>query len=256
MLSHAITLLCALGGAATVQATQSFNNPGTLAGWDTFTHENKGTVQEVTNVVYKGSTALKMTQVYDPSWTGRYHSEAVKYNAYKKGDTGFYGFAFRLQDNWQFAPAQSYNLAQFIADFTDLGCEETYMPSTLVWIQGDQLATRVKYGEVCPTSQQKTRSFNNLKTVTAGVWHRVELQVSWKSDGTGYFKMWYDGEKVTETYNIPTNVGDGRPFQFRVGLYANGWHDSGYQGTQPTRQVWYDQIAAGSEFADANPDAW
>ncbi|KAK5624452.1 hypothetical protein RRF57_000168 [Xylaria bambusicola] len=253
MLSYTFThILCALGAAATV----IFSNTGTMSGWDAYTRENKGTVQEVTNVVYKGSTALKMTQVYDSTWSGRYHSEAVKYDVYKKGDTGFYGFAFRLQENWQFSPAQNYNLAQFIADFTDLGCEETYMPSTMVWIEGDQLATRVKYGNACPTNQQITRSFKNLKTVTAGVWHRIELQVSWKSDNTGYFKMWYDGEKVTETYNIPTNVGDGRPFQFRVGLYANGWHDSGYQGTQPTRQVWYDQIAAGSAFADANPDGW
>ncbi|KAJ3553321.1 hypothetical protein NPX13_g10912 [Xylaria arbuscula] len=257
MLSHTLThILCALGAAATAQATQIFSNTGTMSGWDAYTRENKGTVQEVTNVVYKGTTALKMTQIYDSTWDGRYHSEAVKYNVYKKGDTGFYGFAFRLQENWQFSPAQTFNLAQFIADFTDLGCEETYMPSTMVWIEGDQLATRVKYGNVCPTDQQITRSFKNLKTVTAGVWHRVELQVSWKSDSTGYFKMWFDGEKVTETYNIPTNVGDGRPFQFRVGLYANGWHDSGYQGTQPTRQVWYDQIAAGSVFADANPDGW
>ncbi|KAI1312384.1 polysaccharide lyase [Xylaria venustula] len=254
--SGIIHLALALSTAAAVRATQIFSNTGTMSGWDEYTHEDKGTVQEVTNVVYNGSTALKMTQVYDASWTGRFHSEAVKYDVYKKGDTGFYGFAFRLQEDWQFSPANNYNLAQFIADFTDLGCEETYMPSTMVWIEGDQLATRVKYGEVCPTSSQITRSFKKLATVTAGVWHRIELQVDWQSDSTGYFKLWYDGEKVTETYNIPTNVGDGRPFQFRVGLYANGWHDSGYQGTQPTRQVWYDQIAAGSVFADANPDGW
>ncbi|KAI1172523.1 polysaccharide lyase [Nemania sp. FL0916] len=258
MLSHALTrALCALSvGGAAVQASQSFSNTGVMSGWDSYTHENKGTVQEVTNVVYKGSTALKMTQVYDPNYSGRYHSEAVKNNVYKKGDTGFYGFAFRLQEDWQFSPSGSYNLAQFIADFTDLGCEETYMPSTLIWIEGNQLATRVKYGNVCPTSQQQIRSFTNLATVTAGAWHRVELQVDWQSDSTGYFKMWFDGVKVTETYNIPTNVGDGRAFEFRVGLYANGWHDSGYTGSQPTRQVWYDQIAAGTVFADANPDAW
>ncbi|KAI1503309.1 polysaccharide lyase [Biscogniauxia marginata] len=242
--------------ASAAQATQFWHNEGTTDGWDTFTHENKGTVQQVSNMFYKGSTALKMTQIYDPSWTGRYHSEAVKFNAYKKGDTGFYGFAFRLQEDWQFSPAQGFNLAQFIADFTNLGCSETYMPGTMVWIEGNQLATRVKYGDVCPTSAQKTRSFKNLKTVTAGVWHRVEIQASWKSDGTGFFKMWYDGEKVTETYDIPTTVSDGRAFQFRVGLYANGWHDHGYEGTQGTRQVWYDQIAAGSGFKDADPDGW
>ncbi|KAI1378409.1 polysaccharide lyase family 20 protein [Hypoxylon crocopeplum] len=249
------SLLIALGLAA-VQATQFWHNTGTNSGWDTFTHEHDGTVQEVTNVVYKGTTALKMTQIHDSAYTGRYHSEAVKYNVYQKGDTGSYGFAFRLQENWQFDPAQEFNIAQFIADFTDLGCEETYMPSTMVWIIGDQLATRVKYGDVCPTANQKIKQYKNLKTVTAGVWHRIVIQADWQSDNTGYFKMWYDGEKVVENYTLPTNVGDGRYFQFRVGLYANGWHDSGYEGSQGTRQVWYDQIAAGSEFADANPDGW
>ncbi|OTA88544.1 polysaccharide lyase family 20 protein [Hypoxylon sp. CO27-5] len=255
VLSKLPALLMALG-LTTVQGSQFWSNTGTTAGWDTFTHEHKGTVDQVTNVVYKGSTALKMTQIYDSSYTGRYHSEAVKYNVYKKGDTGFYGFAFRLQEDWQFDPAQEFNLAQFIADFSDLNCGEDYMPGAMVWIEGNQLTTRVKYGEVCPTSSQKIKSFTNLKTVTAGEWHRVEIQANWQSDNTGYYKLWYDGEKVVEAYNLPTNVGDGRAFQFRVGLYANGWHDSGYEGTQGTRQVWYDQIAAGSTFADADPAGW
>ncbi|KAI2615188.1 polysaccharide lyase family 20 protein [Hypoxylon sp. NC1633] len=256
MVSYNVSgLLIALGLTA-VQATQFWSNTGTTAGWDTFTHEHEGTVNEVTNVVYKGSTALKMTQIHDSAYSGRYHSEAVKYDAYKKGDTAFYGFAFRLQQDWQFDPAQGFNLAQFIADFTDLGCGEDYMPSTMVWVVGNQLHTRVKYGEVCPISSQKIKSYDNLGQVTAGVWHRIVLQISWKSDSTGYFKMWYDGAKVVEDYNLPTNVGDGRAFSFRVGLYANGWYDHGYEGSQGTRQVWYDQIASGSEFADANPDGW
>ncbi|KAK8001209.1 hypothetical protein PG991_013431 [Apiospora marii] len=241
-------------------ATQSFANRGTTSGWDSFNHENKGTVQEVTNVVYPDitnqGTALKMTQIYDPNWNGRYHSEAVKYNVYKKGDTGFYGFAFRLQDSWEFTPKLSFNLAQFIADFTSLGCTETYMPSTMVWLEGDQLQARVKHGDVCPQSAQQTTPFRNLATVTPGVWHRVEIQASWRSDNTGYFKLWFDGNKVSETFDIPTTVTDGRAFQFRVGLYANGWHDKGYSGNQATRQVWYDQVAVGTDFADAAPDKW
>ncbi|RYO89883.1 hypothetical protein DL766_006429 [Monosporascus sp. MC13-8B] len=132
------------------------------------------------------------------------------------------------------------------------------MPSSMVFIDGNQLGTRVKYGDVCPISSQKTRCFRGLKTVTPGVWHKIVIQASWQSDSTGYYKIWYDGEKLSETYNIPTTVGDGRPFQFRVGLYANGWHDDeeGYTGNQPTRQVWFDQIGIGSEFKDADPDQW
>ncbi|KAI2638199.1 polysaccharide lyase [Xylaria nigripes] len=254
MLSRILaSLVCA---ATAALAEQQFNNTGILAGWDQFTHENKGTVQQVTNVVYSGSNALKMTQIYDPNYSGRYHSEAVKYNVCKKGDTGFYGFAFRLQENWEFAPAQEFNIAQFIADFTDLGCSETFMPGAMIWLEGDQLTARVKFGEVCPTSSQHIQTFSNLATVTAGEWHRIVLQADWQSDNTGYFKFWYDGQKVSETYNIPTTVSDGREFQFRVGLYANGWHDSGYQGTQAMREIWYDQIGAGTEFSDADPSGW
>lgn len=251
------SLLVALG-ASVAQATQSFSNTGTKAGWDQIYTEDKGTVDEVTNIVYKGATALKMTQTWDPSWSGRFHSEVFHYDAYKKGDTGFYGFAFRLQENWEFNGDQSYNLAQFITDFSDLGCGEDSMPSAMVFLEGDQIGTRVKYGDVCPTSSQKTTYWRNLQTVTPGVWHRVVIQASWKSDSTGYYKMWYDGEKVTEHYDIATTVGDSRAFQFRVGLYANGWHDDagGYTGSQTFRQVWFDQIGLGSEFKDADPDQW
>jgi hypothetical protein len=237
----------------TTHASQVFSNTGTTSGWDATNHEHSGTVQQVSNVVYQGTTALKMTQVYDSSYSGRYHSEVVKDNVYKRGDTGFYGFAFRLQDDWQFSPAQSYNIAQFIADFTDTGCDD-WMPSSMVWLVGNQLYTRVKQGTICA---QKTQTFSNLATVTAGAWHKIVIQSSWKSDGTGFYKMWFDGVKVLEKLNIATTIADDRAFQFRVGLYANGWHDDKtMKGTQGTRQVWYDEIAAGTTFADADPDQW
>lgn len=239
----------------TVQATQLFGNHGTLSGWDSINQEHQGTVQQVTNVYYEPSTALKMTQIYDSSYSGRYHSEVVKNNVYKRGDTGFYGFAFRLQQDWQTSPAQSYNLAQFIADFSNTGCDD-YAPTSMVWIVGDQLYSRVKFGKICDHVPPTT--FKNLATITPGVWYKVEIQASWKTDGTGYYKIWLNGSSVLAQYNIDTTLEDDREFQFRVGLYANGWHDDqgGMKGSQGTRQVWYDEIAAGSTFADADPDQW
>ena len=247
----AATVLFALG--LTAQATQLFRNTGTLSGWDFVNQEHWGTVQEVTNVVLEGPTALKMTQIFDSGYTGRYHSEVVKNDVYRRGDTGFYGFSFRLQQDWQFWPAQSYNLAQFIADFSDTGCDD-WMPSSMIWIVGNQLFSRVKQGSIC---NQHIQTFSNLATVTAGTWHKVIIQASWKTDGTGYYKMWYDGNKVLEMYNLDTTIDDDRPFELRVGLYANGWHDDhGMQGTQGTRQVWYDEIATGTTFADVDPAKW
>ncbi|WP_223646336.1 polysaccharide lyase [Corallococcus sp. EGB] len=234
------------------EAAEIFRNTGTLTGWNAINREHNGSVNEVTNVTYEGPTAIKVTQIYDPNYTGRYHSEVVKNNVYRRGDTGFYGFAFRLQQDWQFQP-QSYNIAQFIADFSDTGCDD-YMPSTMVWLSGNQLMTRVKQGTVCA---QKTVTFPNLATVSAGEWHKVILQVKWASDSTGYIKLWFDGVKVLEQFNLATTVADDRSFQFRVGLYANGWHDSGYmQGSQPNRSIWFDEIAAGTTFADADPAQW
>ncbi|KAJ7672943.1 polysaccharide lyase [Mycena rosella] len=241
--------------SATASATQTFANTGTTpAGWDSIQTEHEGTAQQVTNVVYgTGGTAIKVTQTYDASYTGRYHSELHHTQGYHLGEQGFYGFAFRLSQDWQFSPAQSYNLAQFIADFTYTGCDD-WMPSSMVWIIGDQLASRVKTGSVC---SQVTTEFKNLATVSAGVWHKVVTQANWQNDGTGYYKLWLDGVKVLEKYNIATTIAQTDEFEFRVGLYANGWHDDGGMlGTQPFRQVWYDQIAMGTTFADADPDQW
>lgn len=253
MLHQTIIGVAVMAFGLTAQATQLFHNAGNLSGWDSINEENQGTVQEVTNVVLEGSSALKMTQVYDENYDGRYHSEVRKEDVYKLGDTGFYGFAFRLQEDWEFSPAQSYNLGQFIADFSDTGCDD-WMPSSMVWLEGDQLNSRVKQGDLC---NQKTETFSDLATVTAGEWHQVIIQANWASDDTGFYKVWYDGEKVQESLDIATTVDDDRAFEFRVGLYANGWYDDGgMQGSQGTRQVWYDEIAAGTTYADVDSGQW
>ena len=248
----AVVAASVLAFVVPAEASVIFHNTGTTSGWNSINQEHNGSVTSVTNVVYKGSTAIKCTQVFDSSYTGRYHSEVVKNDVYRLGDTGFYGFAFRLQADWQFQN-QSYNIAQFIADFSDTGCDD-FMPSSMVWLIGNQLSTRVKQGTPC---NQQTVTFNNLATVSAGVWHKIVIQAKWASDTTGFYKLWFDGAKVLESFNIKTTVADSRFFQMRVGIYANGWHDNGHMvGSQGTRSIWYDQIGAGTTFADADPDQW
>lgn len=258
--------------STTAQATQSFTNTGTTSGWSWKNIEHNGTVEQVTDIVYKGSTALKMTQIYDQKYTnryrnnddadddlvqpGRYHSEVIKNDVYKLGDEGYYGFMFRLQDTWQFSPVQSYNIAQFMGEFPDRGCEQFHwIPSNMVYLYGDQLYLHQRTGKVCAP---KETIYSNLATVSAGEWHKVVIHSEWRADGTGSYGLWFDGVKVLEEYDIDTTIDDGdTAFQFRVGIYANGWHDNGgMKGTQGTRQVWYDQIAIGTTFADADPDQW
>ncbi len=243
-------------GATATSAPGSvlFHNAGTTSGWSTSTHEHWGTVTQVGSPSYKGGNAIKVTQIYDSAYTGRYHSEEVWNDGYRPGDQRFYGFAFYLPADWQFVN-QSFNIAQFIADFTNTGCDD-WMPTTMMWISGNQLSTRVKSGTVCG---QQTTTFNNIATVTAGQWHRVEIQASWKSDASGFFKVWYDGTKVLERLGIPTTIADpqNRTYSFRVGMYANAWHDQHTMlGTQGTRSLYIDQVGIGTAFANADPAAW
>ncbi|KAL2107979.1 hypothetical protein VUR80DRAFT_4420 [Thermomyces stellatus] len=243
---------------AASQGAQLFANRGTLDGWSYVRHEHNGKVEQVSNVVYEGPSALKMSQTYDRGYTGRYHSEVDVHDGYQRGDERFYGFSFRLSETWEFG-SQGFNLAQFIAERKGAGCGgDDWMPSSMIWIQGDKLATRVVSGNYRqPDCSRDIKTFRDLATVSAGEWHKVVLQVRWRNDGSGFYKMWFDGEKVLEEHNLPTTVNDDELYQFRVGLYANSWHDDGYmEGNQPLRQVWYDEIAVGTTFADVDPDQW
>jgi hypothetical protein len=254
---NSITILPLLLAAGFGNAAVTFLNTGTTpSGWDATNVEHLGTLQQVTNVVYRGGTAIKATQTWDQAWANagnRFHSEVVHNDGYHRGETKSYGFAFRLQEDWDFGSSQSYNIAQFIADFSDFNsaCDD-WVPTTMVWLQGNQLYSRVKsWTDIC---NQHTNVFGNLAAVSPGVWHTVVIEANWQSDNTGYFKLWFDGQQVLSKSGIPTTVPVGREIEFRVGLYANGWGDQKTNvGGQNTRQVWYDQIATGTTAADVNP---
>jgi hypothetical protein len=235
-------LLLALGlTPPAAQATPTFQNSGTLSGWHgkEIDSGTRGTVQEVTNNVLKPSTALKSTQTYlGTSYKGRYHAEVYRTDGYRPGDTRYYGFAFRLSSEWEFDGGQKYNLAQFIADFSDLGKPEcdTWMPSTMVWLQGNTLRTRARSGDLSGSKCVKNTKSFDVGTVERGKWHKVVMAVSWKTDGTGFLRFWLDGQQKLDQSGISTTVVDpkNRAFMFRVGLYANGWADDGQMlGSQP-----------------------
>jgi polysaccharide lyase-like protein len=248
----AMTAAALMLGGSHGFATVLFHNTGTTSGWNQILVEHNGSVSQVTSPVYKGSTAIKATQVYDPNWSLRYHSEVIRNDGYKPGQMRFYGFAFYLPANWQFV-SQGFNISQFEADFAS-SCDG-FMPTTMMWISSTSLSTRTKSGTVC---NQVLQTYSGIASVTAGQWHRVVIQANWQSNTSGYFKVWYDGSKKLERFNIATTISDpaNRTLQFRVGNYANGWYQKAMVGTQGTRSIYFDQIGIGTTFADADPNAW
>lgn len=247
-LSFLFTLLSTPG----VLSAQIFTNTGTLSGWGGQQTEHKGTLTESTTEFLDSPPSLVAEQTFDASYTGRYHSEVRLLNAYKHDDTRFYGFAFKLPADWQFDPAQSYDISQFIAPFDQC---DTFMPTTMLWLEGTKLNTRLKSGSVCQQSTKKLPI--DTVTVTAGEWHKVIMEVKWTPDATGHYRVFYDNELVVNEENVATTVAEDVPFQWRVGLYANGWHDDkGMRGTQGVRRVFYDKMAVATTKDEADPDLW
>jgi hypothetical protein len=236
-----------------VLADQIFGNHGTLDGWSTVFREHKGTVNQVSNISYRGTTALKMTQTYD-NYGGRYHSEVRVSNGYNYGDTHWYGFAFRLSENWVFGN-HMYNLAQFIGNMN--GHCDDWMPSTMLWVKGNTLYTRRRFGDVC--NRPSTTDPIPVGTVPGGTWYKVLIQARWTNDATGFLKIWLDDNLAVNQDNVATTVVQRVPFEFRVGIYANGWHDEKTQPVnepQPFRQVWFDEIAIATTRGEAEPGSW
>lgn len=234
----------------------TFYNSGTKSGWSDYNEEHRGTVTEVDNV-YAGDsgTSLKMIQIYDSDYSGRYHSEAKLSDAYTVGDEGYYAFSFKLQSTWDTSSGQTYVIAQTITDFTDdpnNDCGDTWLPSMMLWIQGDQLVIRRKGNNMCgPWDNGYDQQLYTIGTISPGPWHRVILQANWQSSETGFYKVWLDGEqKLDESNVITTYIDDGkdRHFQFRVGLYANSWYDDGKLVGSGNRQLWIDEVSVGTEF--------
>ncbi|KAI5864604.1 polysaccharide lyase family 20 protein [Durotheca rogersii] len=256
MRAFKITALALLASPLLASATMVFKNSGTKAGWDGINQEHQGTVSQVKDETYRSDTALRMVQVYDANYRGRYHSEVYKKDVYREGDEGYYGFAFRLDPGWDTSSKQSFNVAQFIADLTkhpDNRCGDGYIPSMMLWVEGDRLQIRRKGGDMCAASMEKY----TLGRVTPGAWHRVVLRARWSSTKTGSYRVWLDGKEVLARDGIVNAYRDSQRrfgFQFRVGLYANGWHDKGrIEGTQRTRRLWIDEVGIGNTYAEADP---
>lgn len=258
------------------KSIDTFFNDGRLYGWHSQHAENKGTIEEIRkdcfdNHIDSDNRCLKFTQYYQPDYRDRYHSEVVLQNATQHGDETFYGFAFKLQKDWEFdesyakGPKVNNNrisIAQFITHFRDIDCgkqEKGAVPTTMVWLQNDNLYVRVRSGIVCNEEKGDVREYK-IGKVVPGQWHTVVFGVLWHKEKEGWFKVWYDQKLRLDEENIKTFLDvDDRLFQFRVGIYPNWytWDGSGHPfiktGNQRLKTLYIDHIGFGPGYEDADP---
>ena len=241
-----IVLLAPGSAGASVQ----FQNTGSTSGWTRLYVEHNGSITTVTSPVYKGSTSIRARQIYDASYTGRYHCEARQSGMQKRGNDSYYGWTFRLPTNWQFVD-QNFNFQQFIASFSCDGAASAGKPTTMTWIRGTALSTRFVTG---PNACDRAFTDYTLSTaVGRGIWHRVVIHGRWRSDGTGLFQAWYDGSKKVDHAGASIPATD-TAYDGAFGMYANGWHDNGQMlGTQSTREWNIDHLRQATSYNEADP---
>ena len=145
------------------------------------------------------------------------------FDAARLGRTGYYGFAFRIDKDWDFDD-NKVNLMQFMSDFSDVDCgrfsKRHWMPTVMVWVRGDNLFARYRFGNPCENIhsskshlEKHTADFK-LGKISPGFWHTVILGIHWHRDKKGWFKVWYDDGEQS----------DGTPGQFKLVIDKQSVH--------------------------------
>jgi hypothetical protein len=218
----------------TAAAAVVFENPGNLQGWDRQFTQHQGKVEMVTDPVYKGTTALKMTQIFEGTGNGRYHSEVETYHAAKIGDDHYFGQAMYIPKEWVFHD-QNVCIQQWAPD-NDAGpwIIMNLNGSHLHWLDGGL----------------GTPDIGDL-TALRGTWIRLVTRI--KLGAGGAIEVWVNGNK---TYSQMGNFNpSGGTIRWSTGLYATRWINQQPTGGS-TLYLFHDHLRVATTYEEADPANW
>ena len=246
--SSLVVLASLMAAAVNSYGTVYFQNTGTVAGWNSpdtnpVPGDDKGTVTQVTSPTYKGPTALKATQIYDPAYSARtgykggYHAEVVKFDIAASGDK-YFGQAIMLPSTWL---PHNWN-----DTFEQVSPENPSGPWSLTYVQGTQLH--------CST-------VGTIGNISRGVWTRVVLHYKFGNPGT--FEAYINGAKTVSRSGINVNPNGSKTVRWSNGIYCTAWrnHKPGDPSStdlfnQLTRTIYHDQFRIATTAAEADPLNW
>jgi Polysaccharide lyase len=211
-----------------------FSNDGTTIGWSSARPQSNtiGKVTDVTNPVFKTSTAILTEQTYVAPQGA--HSEVILANAQRNGEDKYYGQAIYLPLDW--------NTIDKNSTFQQFSPEAPEGPWMLNWVQNDHIFIR---------AAGKT---HDCGPISKGVWTRVVVR--FKTTNPGIFEYWVDGVKKQSVTNVDMTILNGSPsMRWSTGIYVTWWRDQP-PGPQLTRQIFHDQLRVASTYEDADPANW
>jgi len=211
-----------------------FSNDGLKAGWSSATPQSNtiGKVAEVTDPVYKTSTAILTEQTYVKPQGA--HSEVMLASVQRNGEDRYYGQAIYLPLDW--------NTIDENATFQQFSPETPAGPWNLNWIQNDHIFIRV------------AGTHYDCGPIKKGEWTRVV--VHFKLGNPGIFEYWVNGDRKWSVTDKDLTIPNGSPtIRWSVGIYVTWWRDQA-PGPQTTRQIYHDQLRIASTYEAADPANW
>ena len=237
---------CVAATASVTQAAVIWQNEGTISPWGHLLKEPGCSVTEVRSPTYRGDKAIRHFVTYPVAGADTsLHCEVARDPVAVTGDDRYYGWAYRLGNDWP----SSYSRSSALSQLTGRGA---------CWNQNDfiQLSQGLRLndntGGGADSCNPQGSNYTIGNPVSKNVWHRIVVHKLWKGDDSGRLEIWHDGVKMVDVPHIATGFGDNTAgYAWHVGLYA------GMQsGDVTTRTVYTDQFRIATTYAEADPASW
>jgi len=230
-----LALCLLLSAGAFVRAEIYFQNDGTRKGWPNYpqTPQAHGTLTDVTNPVFQGTSAIKFTQTFDPTHNGRYHSEVVNYNCQSTGESRYYRTTVYLPTNWVYAQ--------------DAVCVQQWAgdgPWLIMEVRGTNLV-------ILP----HVAGIQTIAPMPRGQWVRIVTHLV--ATNSGLLEVWVDGVKrLTLKGNFVPNSKSGK-IRWSAGEYVTRWYPKPQATPNPSyRELFQDNFRMASTFEEADAAHW
>jgi hypothetical protein len=216
------------GSAGTV----TFQNAGTTSGWDHVYTQKQGTLTQVSSPVYRGTSALRMTQSYLSSDGLNYHAEVVERYTARTDEDRYFGQAIMLPGDWVWHN-QNVTFQQWAPD-------DNSGPWLLMFVQNDRLM-----------AGGRGFSVKDFGPIPRGNWVRIVTRI--KQSTSGIFEVWVDGVKrgsVTGDLTV-----SGGSIRWSSGIYCTRW-DTEPPAGQSSLTIFHDHLRVATTYSAADPASW
>ncbi|MEI9809123.1 MAG: polysaccharide lyase [Bacteroidota bacterium] len=214
----------------------TFEGANYLVGWANYQHCCDYSVQQTTERVKAGSTAMRIEiRKTDGMVSGSIRSEITQGNDPLNQDI-WYGFSIYLKD-WEDDNAPE-SIFQWHPD-------NPFGTGTMsLWTSGGRFTYVTSNNN---NSTSATNEYTEIGPVISNQWIDFVIHIRWATDSTGLLQVWKNGEQVIDRANVKTAAISS---YFKLGINKFGWLTQ--ESTVTQRVMYYDEVRIGNANATYN----